>query len=570
MSFMHRRAGRAAVLILLLLVSFLLISAASAQELTPNTGSSASGGGESGSGGAAQQDDTLQESVEEHTGTLDDDNEIYTYPVTLTQGQTILVTAEATSGNLDTVVTLYAPGGEIAANNDDRSGGTYDSAMAHTAEESGIYTVELTRYDGSSSGDFLLTITVGDESLFDVLAELTNVDLSGETLTRDTAHFRIHYTLEGSDSVTQNYVEAVAQAVEEVYQIMIVDMGWPAPPSDEGQHGGSVHYDIYLIDLIGGGEDALGITTPLSIVGDNPNSPEEEEYAATSYISVDNDFDDTGEDPISLMRTTVAHEFHHAVQFGYDVNDSHNWVYEATASWIETVVTPADEDATGYVEYAYQYPELCFGTIDDPEQGSLQYGEWTFLQFMADAYGMSSIQAYWRNIGKFEGFEALEQTLASYGSNVPESIGLYRTKNLAREYRFAPAFNATVWLEETITDVGRWTFTGEGVQELGANYFKVELDAGTYYAGLTNDSGKLEIWAIGVDSERVTTIPLGRGGSFDTTPYSSMYLMVFNPNYDDDLTDCEYYDYDIDVTTSKGDLAPTGATWSAEWYESLD
>jgi hypothetical protein len=225
------------------------------------------------------------------------------------------------------------------------------------------------------------------------------------------------------------------------------------------------------------------------------------------------------------MRATVAHEFHHAIQFGFDVSDAHNWYYEMTAAWMETAAVTKDEDATGYVAYAYEYPELCFGTENDPGQGQLMYGEWPFLQMLVDLYGANVVEDLWSNIGKYEGFEALEQTLAPFSVDITYTVASYRLKNLARDYALTPEFGATVWLENTITDVGRWTFTGEGIQELGANYFRVAIAPGVYYAGLVNDGGALELWAIGVTTEKLEAMPLGRGGNFDVTQYDDVYLM---------------------------------------------
>lgn len=483
------------------------------------------------------------------------------YPITLNAGQSVLITAEAQSGNLDTLVELYDPNGRIVASNDDRNGETLDSALGYTAVNGGTYTVRMTRYQGAeSSGHYLLTIVIGDSSVLEPLDSLTRLQLSGPTLTRDTTHFRIHYTLEGEDAVDPVYLEAVVLTAEEVWGVQIDQMGW-APPPQDGVLGGDHRYDVYLVDIIGRGESALGYASPQSIVGDNPYTEAIETAAGTSYLAIENDFRDVdGGTPISLMRATFAHEFNHAIQFGYDVNDAHNWIYEATASWIETAVFVKDEDATGYVEYAYQYPELCFGTTSDPGDGQLQYGEWTFLQHLVDVFGPRAPIALWENIAKYEGFEALEVTLHDFNAELTYTVATYRLKNLAREYALAPEFNATVWLENTITGIGRWSYTGRGIQELGANYFAIDLPAGTYYAGLVNDGGVLDLWAIGVTDNKLEIFPLGRGGNFDTTSYRYVYLMVFNPVYDEDVEDCRYYDYDIDITTGKAPPhAPVGS-----------
>lgn len=507
------------------------------------------------------------------TGTIDNSTTSKTYPIQLEAGQALLVTTEATSGNLDTVLNLYEPNSQrIAANNDDRADDTLDSAIGYIATKGGSYSLEITRYDGTSStGNFRLSITVGDPSILSALDAITRIHLSGPMQVRDTEHFRIHYTTEGVDRVTPDYLNQVVEAVEDVYNREINELGWPAPPSD-GVMGGNSSFDLYLGDLIGSGEGALGYTSPESIVGDNPNTPEVEEAATTSYMQVDNDFHDVSEgQPISLMRTTFAHEFHHAIQFGFDGNDSHNWLYEATASWMETVAMPEDEDATGYVSYAYEYPELCFGTTNDPGQGQLQYGEWTFLQHVTDEFGDDAAITLWRNVALFDGFQSVQATINDYnGGTLEDFFAAYRVKDLARDYVFAPSFNATVWMEDQITHNGRWTFSGQGIQELGANYFQFNIDPNeSYYAGLVNDGGSLQLYGLGISNGQLSEISLGRGGTIRPGDYDYFYLMVFNPVWDEDVNDCTYYDYQIDVSSSKGEPSPVTRTWDASHFEPL-
>jgi len=508
------------------------------------------------------------------SGTINSNNVRDWYAIPLRAGEAIVVTADAIDSALDTVISLYPPGSDQSvANNDDRDFDSLNSAFGYIAEETGVYTLEITRYEGSvESGDYEATVIVGSEEIFSILAAITRVNLGESARFVDTEHFRIHYTLDGKDAITEDYLDAVVLAIEDSYTFQIEELGFTPPPSDDWM-GGDSRYDVYLKDLIGTGEGALGYAVPESVVSDNPNSPETETRSSTGYLLVENDFHDVdGGTPIQLMRATIAHEFHHIVQFGYDHDDSHGWISEATSTYTETITFPEDQDATGYVAYAYQYPELCFGTVDDPGFGQLQYGEWAAVQMMADTYGQAFVADLWRNIAQYDGFEAIETTLSAYGTQtLPDLIAAYRTRNLARDYDLAPLFDATVWLEEVITDAGRWTYTGEGIQELGANYFSVGLDEGAYYAGLINDDGALTLYALGVNADQVDVIPLERGGVIEPASYEHFYLMVFNPNYDENLTDCVYYDYEIDVSASDGKSEPVAPafTWNARYFEAL-
>lgn len=505
-----------------------------------------------------------------YTGTLNADVTSKAYAITLEAGDAVLIIADAVRGDLDTVVTLYDPEGAVVAENDDRNPDTLNSALGYIVTVSGEYRVEISRYAQSDTrGNYELEITIGEPSILERLGSLTGVQLSGEALVYDTEHFRIHYTRSGRDRATDEFVQAVARAAEEFYRIQIVVMGWAVPPSD-GFMGGSPHIDIYLKDIIGEGSGALGYTSPRLIVGDNPNTPEIETKAAAALMVMDNDYADTDTtNRLGLMRATLTHEFNHMVQFGYDVNDAHGWIYEATAVWIETHTAGKEQDGTRYVAYAYQYPELCFGTDNDPGSGQLMYGEWPFVQMLADDYGTDAVVSLWRHLAALDGFAALEATLAEHGASIPGTVARYRLKNLAREYALAPLFNATVWRENVITGIGRWTYTGRGIQELGANYYEVRMNQGAYYAGLVNDGGRMELWVAGVRDGKLDAMSLGRGGFFDTSGYDYAYLMVFDPTYTEDVSNCVYTGYEIDVHTAKSGREIDGQRFDALHFEPL-
>jgi len=504
------------------------------------------------------------------TGTINAEITSKEYIITLEAGDAVLIVAEAVRGDLDTVVTLYNPDGVVVAQNDDRNPDTFDSALGYIAAVSGDYRVEISRYAQSDTrGNYELEITIGDSSILERLGALTGVQLSGEMLFYDTAHFRIHYTRSGRDRAADDFVQAVARAAEEFYRLQIDVMGWAVPPSD-GLMGGSPHIDIYLKDILGEGGGALGYASPRLVVGDNPNTREIETNAAASMIVIDNDYADTDTtNPLGLMRATLTHELNHVIQFGYDVNDRHGWVYEATAVWIETQTAGKEQDGTRYIADAYQYPELCFGTDSDPGRGRVMYGEWLFIQMLSDDYGMDAVLSLWKHIARLDGFAALEAALAEYGATIPETVARYRLKNLAREYALAPLFNATVWRENVITGIGRWTYTGRGIQELGANYFEVRMDQGAYYAGLVNDGGRMELWVAGVRDGKLDAMRLGRGGFFDTSGYDHVYLMVFDPSYTEDVSRCVYASYQIDVHTAKSGGAISGVRFDALHFEPL-
>jgi hypothetical protein len=510
----------------------------------------------------------LAQETNTYNGELNSSQESRDYTVTLKEGNAILIRASAEeNSDLDTVLSLYNPNGDLVAENDDAYVGNTDSRISYVAEESGDFQITISRYDDTTSGRYVLEVTTGEPSILDY-----DVPLSGDTLTMDTDNFRFHYTLSGNDAVDLDYLEKIARAFEDARKIEVDKLGWPPPPSD-GTMGGNDHYDVYVMDVVGSSDEALGIASPELFVGDNPATPATEEYAATSYIAIDNDFDDLefyeDQDEVSVMRSTAAHEYHHAIQFGFDGAEPHSWLAEATATWIETVVAGVDQDATGYVETAFEVPEYCLGTT--AEDSGVMYGEWPFLQFLVDEFGSDAVHKLWQYIADYEGFDALSHLAEEHDLTVPQVAAYYRIKNLARDYKLAPLFDSTVWLEDTITDTGTWTHSDldEGVQELGASYYEFKPDPGIYDVELRNDGRKLELWAIGVTENDLEAIALGRGGGIDTRPYQRMYLMVFNPTYDNDVEECVSTDYSIRVAEGKGTLNPVDSVWNRTYFAPL-
>lgn len=518
-----------------------------------------------GAGLVAAQDDY-------YSGKLGSSNPSDDYRFILQAGESVLITAEAVSGDLDTVVKLVDPSGAIVGENDDQNDDSLDSALGFTASVEGTYVLTVSRYDGvNNGGDYRLHIAVGDDTVLEPLIELTTLRLSGPQELINTEHFRIHYTLRGDDATTVEYAQAVADTMEEVWHVQIEELGWPAPISD-GSMGGSSQIDVYLTNLLGSGSGAMGVSRPGDLYGDNPATVAIEEYASYGLMELDNDFveiEGKEYDPIKLMRTTAAHEFNHLVQFGFDANDPDHWYFEATASWSETNTFPKDQDATGYVDYSYEYPELCLGSTSDPSGGLLMYGEWMFMQSLADAYGRNVIQELWANIAETDGYTPLENTIAAYDETLPQAVARYRLQNVARDYKFATFLDddAILWLEDNINRDGRYAPTSDGVQELGANYYAIDM-SGSVDVSLVGDNGRLELWVLGVHgTEDAEAFRLGRTGTVDTTGYDHTYLMVFNPDYNDSPDDCSYVNYTLRVASGTGTM-PTSPdlTFNARYF----
>ena len=119
-------------------------------------------------------------------------------------------------------------------------------------------------------------------------------------------------------------------------------MGFRPPPRD-GRHGGDGRFDVYLKEL--GSQGLYGYCAPEYRV---PGLRQ----VASGYCVLDDDFarKQYGANPMVSLRVTAAHEFFHAIQFGYDFRED-PWLLESTATWMEERVADGADDNRRYLPY---------------------------------------------------------------------------------------------------------------------------------------------------------------------------------------------------------------------------
>ncbi len=255
------------------------------------------------------------------------------------------------------------------------------------------------------------------------------------------AHFLIHYTTTGPDSCYRPgvinpangapyYIDSVLQIFEYSWNIEIdtAHLGYNAPPIDSGR-GGDNRYDVYIKNLP---SPILGLTYQEGLV-DN--------YHYYSYIELENDFAGTqyASNPISEVKVTAAHEFFHAIQFGYDAFEFHYtninidttykpWWLEATSTWMETQVYPEIPDYLGYLPYFYNYPWMGMGSFSynyyDPR--SLHpYACCIWPIYLSQKYGSNIIRQMWEGCATIAGYNLLPASDAIFnglGSNFQDEF----------------------------------------------------------------------------------------------------------------------------------------------------
>ena len=209
------------------------------------------------------------------------------------------------------------------------------------------------------------------------------------SLLTPSGHFRVHYDAEGSDAVDRtdddgngipDYIDLAATVLDSIWTLEVEQLGYNPPPSDHGLGGGD-EYDVYIMDLSRGGcgygNAVYGCTYPGT-----------SDAVTHSYLEIDNNFTDPGYKQtrgLDALRVTIAHEFHHAIQFGYYAHGAGNWWQESTSTWMEEVAYPHIDD---YLQYLTHFLGEPHRALNSGRLGSLRtYGSAIFSHFLDQHYG---------------------------------------------------------------------------------------------------------------------------------------------------------------------------------------
>lgn len=241
---------------------------------------------------------------------------------------------------------------------------------------------------------------------------------------------------------TPDYVEFTLDTMRNVANTY-VRAGYKKPLSDGGADGSSLP-DVYLGNI--GSAGAYGYcTTDEDVSGHVP---------APAYCVLDNNYAEFGILPRSALRVTAAHEFFHAVQFAYDVNED-GWIMEATASWVEDELYDGINDNRAYLPYGpLAKPNQALDAFTQIEP----YGTWIFFRYLSERYPTSVaglptiVRDIWRRLddggtgdANTYSLQGLVDELAAKGTSISTQLatfGMWNRRPLlyeeGRAYRAAP------------------------------------------------------------------------------------------------------------------------------------
>ena len=208
--------------------------------------------------------------------------------------------------------------------------------------------------------------------------------------------FRVHYDTQGVNAVSPtdedannipDYIDLTMAVLDSIWVLEIEQLGYNPPPSDNGLGGGD-EYDAYVVELNG---SYYGFAYPQTAGA----------ITTHSYLEIDNDFTDPGYKQtrgLDALRVTIAHEFHHAIQFGYYAKFDGSWWQESTSTWMEEVAYPHIDDYLQYLTYFLSEPQRAFNS--GVYRSLHTYGSAIFSYFLDQRYGRALNRQIWEEVGE--------------------------------------------------------------------------------------------------------------------------------------------------------------------------
>jgi hypothetical protein len=238
-----------------------------------------------------------------------------------------------------------------------------------------------------------------------------------------SAHFCVHWVETGADAPplsdsnhngVPDWVELTAGTAEHVFDVENSDLGWRAPRSDGTEGGGGAgHTDIYLEDV--GGNGIYGYAAP---------DPQPRGHSLFAYLVLDDDFAASQfpgyPSPVDPLDVTLAHEYNHVLQFGYD-SDEDTWMLESTAVWMEGKVYEPVHD---YLQYLPGWTQLTtlpltsFNGNDPNDRDNVKvYGSSVWNKWIDARYGQDVVRDAWADSVKSSSFgpRAYDRAIRSHG-----------------------------------------------------------------------------------------------------------------------------------------------------------
>jgi hypothetical protein len=276
------------------------------------------------------------------------------------------------------------------------------------------------------------------------------------TLSRPGGEVKVWYQTRYSGDETR--AALLLADLEDVVWPKLTELMGRGPLSDAGlpNNGGDALFDVYLVRIASYGEAHA-----------YPPSCEQR----PSFLLID------GVKP--NLRETLAHEFFHALTWGYNVSvgcvhpGEYRWLNEASATWAEDYVSP---QVNSEQEYAYSFlgrPHWSLETVGETHE----YGAYLWPFFLARTFQPGLVRTIWDATQSKNSLAAVDGAISGgFLEQWPEFARLNLNREPVEDYEqwdSLPAGAAFRWsLPVSLLSGGQlsWTMPA-AVPHLAAHYF---------------------------------------------------------------------------------------------------
>ena len=397
--------------------------------------------------------------------------------------------------------------------------------------------------------------------------------------TLDNGYFRFHYTTSGTHAIANSdtnnnsipdYIDQMVDVFAHVASIQLDSFLYSEPPSDSwypanSDNGGSNHYDVYIRNLQ---SNVYGYVSPENFAqsgsfGDNENSSTTELNALNSYMALRNNYNGFPGTEEESIKVTAAHEFHHAVQSGYDGFEA-QWLMEATAVSMEEQVYDEINDCYQYLPSWFNEPHK---SLDD--QSDHWYGSFIYPQYIYEHLGgYLTLRKIWQKSILNDSYygdyshRAISLALSSEGSSFKDALNKMVVANRVmssnsnagvftyEEAEAYPVSGPTTFTEITYTAGTPQSVTSTNLNRFSSHYTRL-IRNDPVIESLSNNTcpySDLNMHAIISYEDNSWTVYSGNEINIDPTGASSVYLAIVSQD-----TSGNNWDYQVDI--SDGELS---------------
>ena len=309
------------------------------------------------------------------------------------------------------------------------------------------------------------------------------------SLQSPSGRFRIHYSTTGVDAVPSedadangvpDYVEEAVLIADYVYTVVVEEMGFQPPPDDLDVDG--PEWDIYIASI----GRVYGYSVWETQLTSTPDT-------WTSYMNVHNDYSTFDTQGLDALRVTIAHEFHHMVQWGYNWRTNGGYpdlyILEASSTYIEDVCYDNVNDYYFYLDTFFNRTNMPFKV----NSGLRMYGLCIWFHFLEARLGhRNALRLTWEHIVDVEALDATVLALANLGRSFEEELALfygwnYMTGSRADEMQFYPegSYYPEIQMDGVYEFENDMSFTAN-VRETASRYYRFDEVATLYTVIPTN------------------------------------------------------------------------------------